>query len=538
MVSVSPRCQFNESGEMELVDHEMGTFSRLPDEHASKSVELAHFSLYVKDKFSLSDAAYREVSQLTPAIPRLCTLKSLASDFNANFDISPAPDGVIGVQQGLAARLLVQLKAFNSLKAGDVIQIKLTGDGTNIGRTFHVVNFAFILLNDLTSVSSPHGNHSLAILKVQEDYDSLQKSLTDILKEARELQSIEYNGNTHRIEYFWGGDLKFLALVCGIEAANGTYSCVWCKCPSSDRWDMSKEWSAFDASKGARTIAEIEHFVKKPKSQRMGCNQRPLFNFIPIDHVVIDTLHLFLRVADLLINLLIQDLRREDGISKAAGLDLSRYTGITAYETFLNGPCKINFKWYTNKETKQLQWRDLTGPEKVRLFNNVDIPKYLPMLKNAAALQDVWREFWRLYTMLETCHRDNTNGLQKEIKNWVKLFLRQYQTKNITPYVHAFACHIPEFIREFENVCKFNQQGLEKLNDVTTQHYMRASNHREAEALTQVMEKRNRLEELENNGYKRTIRPRHCSICHNPGHNKRKCPSLPRAPLQVVSQNT
>ena len=140
--------------------------------------------------------------------------------------------------------------------------------------------------------------------------------------------------------------------------------------------------------------------------------------------------------------------------------------------------------------------------------------------------------------MLETCHRDNTNELQKEIKNWVKLFLRQYQTKNITPYVHAFACHIPEFIREFENVCKFNQQGLEKLNDVTTQHYMRASNHREAEALTQVMEKRNRLEELENNGYKRTIRPRHCSICHNPGHNKRKCPSLPRAPLQVMSQNT
>ena len=97
----------HESGEMELVDLEKGTFSKLPDEHASKSVELAHFALYVKDKFSLSDAAYREVSQLTPAIPRLCTLKSLASDFNANFDISPAPDGVIGVQQGLAARLLV-----------------------------------------------------------------------------------------------------------------------------------------------------------------------------------------------------------------------------------------------------------------------------------------------------------------------------------------------------------------------------------------------------------------------------------------------
>ena len=68
------------------------------------------------------------------------------------------------------------------------------------------------------------------------------------------------------IEYFLGGDLKFLAIVCGIEAANAKYACIWCKCSNSDRGDMSKEWSAFDVSKGARTIDEIEKCSKLSKA--------------------------------------------------------------------------------------------------------------------------------------------------------------------------------------------------------------------------------------------------------------------------------
>jgi len=43
----------------------------------------------------------------------------------------------------------------------------------------------------------------------------------------------------------------------------------------------------------------------------------------------------------------------------------------------------------------------------------------------------------------------------------------------------------------------FNQQGLEKLNNLTTKHFQRASNHQEYNALKQVLEKRNRLELLE-----------------------------------------
>ena len=49
-----------------------------------------------------------------------------------------------------------------------------------------------------------------------------------------------------------------------------------------------------------------------------------MFSFIPIQRVVIHSLHLFLRIANVLINLLIRDLRIVDGIDKATGADLDK----------------------------------------------------------------------------------------------------------------------------------------------------------------------------------------------------------------------
>ena len=39
-----------------------------------------------------------------------------------------------------------------------------------------------------------------------------------------------------------------------------------------------------------------------------------------------------------------------------------------SYENFLNAECKIRFKWNVDKDSKEITYQDLTGPEKVRLF--------------------------------------------------------------------------------------------------------------------------------------------------------------------------
>ena len=125
-------------------------------------------------------------------------------------------------------------------------------------------------------------------------------------------------------------------------------------------------------------------------------------------------------------------------------------------------------------------------------------------------------------------------SLQSDIKEWVRDFLTVYQTKNVTPYMHSFANHAPEFIKHYGDVAKFTQEGLEKLNDITTKHYQRSTNHRDQEALRQVLEKRNRIEDLEDSGYARKRRKIMCSVCGESGHNRRSCV---RRPLQDIGNN-
>ena len=98
-----------------------------------------------------------------------------------------------------------------------------------------------------------------------------------------------------------------------------------------------------------------------------------------------------------------------------------------------------------------------------------------------------------------------------------------YQTKDMTQYIHSFLNHVPEFIRLHGNLISFTQQGLEKLNDVSTKEFQRASNHHDIEALKQMLEKRNRLEHLEDNGHAPVKSTQKCSRCKKSGHNKRSC---------------
>ena len=105
-------------------------------------------------------------------------------------------------------------------------------------------------------------------------------------------------------------------------------------------------------------------------------------------------------------------------------------------------------------------------------------------------------------------------------------FTELYQSKDVTPYIHAFAMHVPEFLRMYGNISSYTQQGLEKLNDFTTKYYQRSSNHRTYESFQQILEKHNWLELLENNGYKRAKKIQKCSVCKCVGHNKRSCTML------------
>ena len=311
--------------------------------------------------------------------------------------------------------------------------------------------------------------------------------------------------------------MKFLATVCGIEGATSQHSCIWCKCSKDDRYNMDLKWSITDESLGARTVEDITRrskFGKKSK-ERFNCYRKPMFDYIPMHHVVIDTLHLFLRICDVLINLLIRDIRVLDGIEKSN-------SNLNRYESFLNNECKIHFQFYNDKDSKTLKWRDLTSTEKNRLFTAINIQDLFPLLENNTQIQKLWAEFFSLIQFLSKPECDASEFDQRS-KDWVRLFVSVYHCKDVTPYIHCFGMHVSQFIQLYGDVVKFTQQGLEKLNDTTTIYFQHSSNHRENEALKQILEKRNRVENLELVGFKRNVQILKCSICGKAGHNKCTC---------------
>ena len=72
-----------------------------------------------------------------------------------------------------------------------------------------------------------------------------------------------------------------------------------------------------------------------------------------------------------------------------------------------------------------------------------------------------------------------------------------HQAKDVTPYIHAFSMHVGEFIQLYGNIAALNQQGLEKLNDVMTKQYQRSTNHHDQQAFEQILQKIDRIEQLQ-----------------------------------------
>ena len=91
------------------------------------------------------------------------------------------------------------------------------------------------------------------------------------------------------------------------------------------------------------------------------------------------TIYLFILISDVLINLLIRDLWIKDGITKAT--DVSCDSLLNHMRIFsMMYVCKIRFKWNINRDSKEITYRDLAGPEKVRLHKSINIPVLFPAL--------------------------------------------------------------------------------------------------------------------------------------------------------------
>ena len=212
------------------------------------------------------------------------------------------------------------------------------------------------------------------------------------------------------------------------------------------------------------------------------------------------------------------EIRRQDGIERCTQIESVHSSSLSKLESFLNDTCHIPFKFFIYKETKQLKWRDLMGPEKHVLLKNINLPTLFPKLPKVVMTQTLWEDFRNLHQILqrEDISQAEADHFGVKAKNWVRSFTAIYQTKHVTPYIHVMAMHIPEFLKQYGNLVQFTQQGMEKLNDQTTIDFARSTNHnycRNLDALKQLMDKKNRIEHLEDHGFQRQPGTVTCRPC-------------------------
>ena len=230
----------------------------IPTELTYEDIDDINMWICITDKFNISNEAWHELAMKTKQIPNIYKVEKKLKELNANWNLKPTPGEAEGVQISFKESLeeqIVSLQEKGVLKINTKIQVKISGDGTNIGKRLKIVNVTYTILNE-------KGNCVLAIINTTERYDNLKESLADLNNEMINLKELCVGDYKYNVEYFLGGDWKFLACVCGLGAANQDYACIWCKCPRKDRFVCSKKWSLTDSSFGARSSEEIAAHAK------------------------------------------------------------------------------------------------------------------------------------------------------------------------------------------------------------------------------------------------------------------------------------
>jgi len=176
-------------------------------DNASSTVDKV---LYVKERFNVSNQCYHELSMITD-LPTSYSITKAAKSLDKQCILQNTPGK--GIQQSITERLSKRIRHLlqvNPSYPHTNLRVKITGDGTRVSKSVHLVVIAISLLDiDLTeNPLSPRGCHTIALLNTTEAYDSLREALADIATELKYLQSITVDSRSFTLQFFFGWRLE------------------------------------------------------------------------------------------------------------------------------------------------------------------------------------------------------------------------------------------------------------------------------------------------------------------------------------------
>jgi len=259
----------------------------------------------------------------------------------------------------------------------------------------------------------------------------------------------------------------------------------------------------------------------KTSNQRKGYTHNPLLKGIKMENVVTDLLHLLMRITGALIKRTVKELNILD--ANIDNSDLSKQQYLKLFIDYMEIKCKIPNSYLFDKK---ITIRGLTGDECHYFYQQLDLynlfhkkilnhyqedrtsinqkEKMKMLIEKEIKTQKLLNKFYNInrtfnifYEIYKEVNNNSVSAFNLELrtKSWLLLYQACFFKDTITPYMHVFSHHLFEFVEIHGNIKKFNLQGLEKLNDKTTQQYFKATDKLRYEK--QILEKRNRIEYFE-----------------------------------------
>lgn len=317
--------------------------------------------------------------------------------------------------------------------------------------------------------------------------------------------------------------MKFLALVLGIKHANADRPCPWCLSSRKEFPVNIHDHKSFRVLEGERP-------------EELGYKKDPIFKFVKMENIIVDILHLFLRVADKLLDVLYQYIEQLDWIAQQEKMEENKKKkergevieeeeqeededdeqkgekameekknkkkknkkkngeNLLSYVKFLES---IKIKKPCDLDINPIKFRNFSGDEQIKIFQNINFTRLFPKMEKANVMQSTWDEF---YDIIYDSKDNNITIMDIKTRtfNFYKNF-RQLCFDKTIPYIHIFISHLFQQVEYLKTknlvINDFSMQGIEKLNDSVTKYFQRSTNKKK-NYLCQILQKRSRVEIL------------------------------------------
>ena len=102
--------------------------------------------IYIKDRFNISNEAWHELATKTKQMPNNYKIEKKLKELNAKWNLQPTPGQAERVQLSFRESLEeqeIRLQGKRVFNMNTKIKVKISGDGTNIGKRLKIVNVTY-----------------------------------------------------------------------------------------------------------------------------------------------------------------------------------------------------------------------------------------------------------------------------------------------------------------------------------------------------------------------------------------------------------